>query len=145
MTNPGERAAAQVVGTGKPTLAKEKRLKRVFKHLMDVHGEVFALIKRLGMSSEPQARRERCLTPRVPILSRDRGEMAEVHSALRELVQSHELALDDDAEASELADAIAALDAINPGSPEWAPAFLQMSELVEAHANETRVAVGTGR
>jgi len=41
--------------------------------------------------------------------------MIEVYAALREVVSS-----DDDPPSSDLADAIAALDAINPSSPDWA-------------------------
>ncbi len=44
--------------------------------------------------------------------------------------------MDHDAEASELEDAIANLDAIAPDDPEWEPAFKQVSDLVEAHVNE---------
>ena len=92
---------------------------------MAEHEEVFASAKRLGM-------RVREIDPldagvRDERASHDRDEMVEVYAALREVVSS-----DDDPRSSDLADAMAALDAINPSSPEWGPTFLQVSELVEA-------------
>jgi hypothetical protein len=58
--------------------------------------------------------------------------MAELYAALKEVVVLTETSTDNDVQPSDLADAMAALDAINPTSPEWAPTFLQVSELVEA-------------
>ncbi|MEI9947822.1 MAG: hypothetical protein WDO74_02310 [Pseudomonadota bacterium] len=128
MANPGEPMASQVVGIGKPTKAAAE-LNGAFKHLMEEHGEVFALVKRLGMRSDELVRRE------LDGSSHEPGEMDELSAALWEIVQTLERSLTDDAEPSDLADAMAALDAINPGSPEWGPAFLQVSELLEAHVN----------
>ena len=134
MSNPGERAASQVVGTGKPTNAEMKALNGGFKQLMEVHAEVFALVKRLGMRSDEQVRRE--LDPSVDRLAQQLTEMTELYAALRKAFQSEDVVSDGDAPSNDLAEAMATLDAINPGSPEWGPAFLQMSELVEAHVSE---------
>jgi hypothetical protein len=136
MANPDEQAAMHVVASGKPNKATLNGPNGAFRHLMDEHGDVFALVKRLGMSSDEQVRRELVPRVRVKFLLRELGEMAEVYAALKEIVQTLEPAAANDAEPSELADAMAALDALNPGSPEWGPAFLQVSELVEAHLNE---------
>jgi len=105
-----------------------------FKRVLVEHEEVFAMIKRLAMSSHELVRQELAPRARVEVLSRELGAMAELCLALRELVTSQDAADD----ASDLIDAIAALDAINPGSPEWGPAFLQLSELVEARATAER-------
>lgn len=105
------------------------------KHLLAEHGEVFALVKQLGVRSDQQVRNE--LERRVGgPQSRGRGEISGVYAALREIVQTEQLGSDKDTDPSDLADALAALDALNPGSPEWGPAFLQVSELVEAHVTE---------
>jgi hypothetical protein len=135
MGTSNKQAASQAVDTVEPDQAAPAdlttRLDVVLKHLLQEHGGVLALIKRLGMRSNEQPLPE--LEPQVPVepLSRDLGEMAALYAALSEVVQ-RELALDRDADPSDLADALAALGAINPGSPEWGPAFLHMSELVEA-------------
>jgi hypothetical protein len=76
------------------------------------------------------------LAPSVDRMSHQLEEMTEVYAALRKIFQSEEATVDNDAEPSDLAEAMAALDTINPGSPEWGPAFLQLSELVEAHVSE---------
>ena len=136
MSNLGERAASQVVGSGKPTNAEMKALNGGFKQLMDVHAEVFALVKRLGMRSDEQVRRE--LDPSVDRLAQQLAEMTELYAALRKAFQSEDVASDGDALPNDLAEAMATLDAINPGSPEWGPAFLQVSELVEAHVSEEK-------
>ena len=86
---------------------------------------MFASAKRLGMrvrEADALDAGER-VEPAVP----DHHEMVEVCAALKEVVPS-----DDDPQSIDLADAVAALDAINPSSPEWGPTFLQVSELVEA-------------
>ncbi len=132
MANPGERVASQVVGTGKPTKVAAE-LNGAFKHLMEEHGEVFALVKRLGMRSDELVRRE--LAANAERSAQKPRKMDEISAALRQMVQTLERSVGDHAQPSDLADAMAALDAINPGSPEWGPAFLQVSELLEAHVN----------
>lgn len=120
MVNSGEQ-----LGPEEPTKATGRKVSGVFKHLMAEHEEVFASAKRLGMrvrETDPLA-----AGVRDEPASHDRHQMVEVYAALREVVSS-----DDDPRSSDLADAMAALDAINPSSPEWGPTFLQVSELVEA-------------
>lgn len=141
MANPAEQATSGVVDTSGPTPATLKGLSGVFKNLLAEHSEAFVLVKQLGMRSEAQRNADvepsSCVGPGrcVEAFSHERGEMAQGYAALRALVQN-ELLVENDADASDLADAMAALDAINPGSPEWGPTFLQVSELLEAHAQD---------
>ncbi|MEI9936169.1 MAG: hypothetical protein WDO69_02985 [Pseudomonadota bacterium] len=137
MAHPGEQAQSQVVGI-KPNRATLKGSNGAFRHLMQEHGDVFALVKRLGMSPGDHVRQpiESRVRVRVEVSLQELGRMAQVYAALREMVQTMEPSADNDAEPSDLADAMAALDATNPGSPEWGPAFLQLSELLEARVNE---------
>jgi hypothetical protein len=115
--------SVQPLGPEEPTKVTLTEGSGVFRRLMAEHGEVFASAKRLGMRVghplDAGVRGERT--------SHDRHQMVEAYAALREVVSS-----DDDPRSSDLADAMAALDAINPSSPEWGPTFLQVSELVEA-------------
>jgi hypothetical protein len=134
MATPGELTASQAVGTTEPAKATPTTLTAtgrdgVLKNLMEEHGGVFALIKRLGTRSDEQMPRELEPGARVELLSSELGEMAALYAALSEIVQA-ELS-SDEREDRDLADAVAALGAINPGSPEWGPAFLHVSELVE--------------
>jgi len=124
-----------------------KQLSGVFKHVLAEHGEAFAQVKRLGMRSQAHRHSELergreasvggCIGHEHERLQHgpQRGEMVEGYAALRAIVQTEHL-LENNARPSDLADAMAALDAINPGSPEWGPTFLQVSELVEAHLHE---------
>jgi len=117
--------------------ADVRRSSGVFKNVFAEHGEAFAQVKRLGMRSD--ARRNSAVQPDANrYFSRrdEHVEMVEGYVALRALVEAERL-LDNEAGPSDLADAMAALDAINPGSPEWGPTFLQVSELVKAHLHET--------
>jgi len=104
--------------------------------LLEEHGEAFALVKQLGMRPDQRVQSELTRGAGVKPLSHELGEMAEACAALSEIVQTQVLSVGDDADPSDLADALAALDAINPGSPESGPVFLLVSELVEAHINQ---------
>ena len=135
MAVPREQGAPHVVGAGTPT----KRRSGVFKLLVEQHVEAFALVKRLGTRPEgPLAQEQVCCAGAERQAherhARERGEMVQVHAALRAVVEAA-LLQESDANASDLVNAVAALDAINPGSPEWDPTFLQLSELVEARIN----------
>lgn len=122
--------ASDAVDAGTPT----KRKSGVFKLLVEQHGEAFALAKRLGTRSEQQLPRDSNESSRDWRQAHERHEMVEVHAALRAVVEA-ELSREGDTNASDLFDTVAALDAINPSSPEWDPTFLQLSELVEARVN----------
>lgn len=119
--------------------ADVRQLSGVFKNVLAQHGEAFAQVKRLGMrsdvqrnsASEPDANEDFPRSSQHLQYGRGRGEMVQGYAALKAVVESEHL-LESEARPSDLADAMAALDAINPGSPEWGPTFLQVSELVEA-------------
>jgi len=109
----------------------------VCRSLMAQHGEVFALVKRLGKSRAAMAGADEELRRRYPnvrleLLSLLRSEIVAVQEMLGKIAQAQALTRAADTSTSELAEAISTLDALNPGSPEWAPAFMQVSELVEA-------------
>jgi len=127
MATPAELTPADALASATNQRAGQE-LSGVFKHLLAEHGEAIARVKRLGMRVDSA---ESITEHEHPANS----EMAERYAALREILQTQCL-LEDDARRCDLADAIAALDAINPGSPEWGPTFLQVSELIEAHLHE---------
>jgi len=134
MSNPSEHAAAHEVGLGKPTKAEVKALEGGVRKLMEAHADLFALVQQLGVGADEKVRRELDLS--VDRLAEHRAEMTELCSSLMQLFQSEDVAPDSEAQSSDLAEAMATLDAINPGSPEWGPALLQVSELVGAQVGE---------
>jgi hypothetical protein len=137
MANPVVQTASQTVESSQRVQTPPLHgLHDVFKHVMEEHGDAFALVKQLSMRPDERARSEATRRASVKPLPHELGEMAEACAALSEIVQSQVLSVGNDAEPSDLADALAALDALNPGSPESGPVFLHVSELVEAHINQ---------
>jgi hypothetical protein len=136
MSNPSGRecATAPQAVVGKPTRAEVKALEGGFRQLMEAHAELFALVKRLGMGADEPMRCELDLS--VDRLAQHGAEMTELCSSLRKLFQNEDVTPDSEVQSSDLAEAMATLDAINPGSPEWGPALLQVSDLFGAQLNE---------
>jgi len=124
--NPGERLGRSTLGVTREFAASLTGLTGACKYLLEEHGRVFALVKRLGSNVEPILHGE--------LLSHLRDEIAAVQTVLRKIAKTHELSLAT-AQTSELREAILALDSVNPESPEWGPTFMQVGELVEAHMN----------
>lgn len=135
MAIPSEQATSERVKRA-PNKAALEALSGFFRHVLAQHGEAFAQVKQLSMRAHVDPASERGARQNVPSFAHERDEMAAGYAALRGSVQLEQL-LESDARPSDLADAMAALDALNPGSPEWGPTFLQVSELVEAQLHET--------
>ena len=132
MENAVEQATSQGVGSNQPSTLAHDGLSHAFKRLLNEHAAGFSLVKRLGMRSVGQLEGE--FEPLSVRSSQVLREMAGLYAALREVVQNQASGMNDGYDQSDLAEAMAALDAINPGSPEWVPAFLLVSELVEAQS-----------
>ena len=136
MPNTIEKAASKALGTVKVVQASLEGLTGVFRHLMQEHGEVSASIKRLGVSSDSDLRRELYPTIRKQLLAHEKGELEAVYPVLAEYPETEEIAAIHAREASELEAAIRAVDAIDFGAQAWAPAFEHLAELVKAHVDE---------
>jgi len=136
MPNPIEQAASKTMGAAKVAKATLKGLTGVFKHLMQEHGEVSVLMKRVSMSSDAQVRREHYPKIRMELLSHERAEIAEVYALLGRREDTREMVADHNAEARDLEAAIRGLDMLDPTGSEWGPAFERMAVLVEEHVAE---------
>jgi hypothetical protein len=136
MPNSLEKAASKTMGTVKSAKASLKGLTGVFKHLMQEHGEVSALIKRVTVSSDTDVRRELFPTIRKELLGHEKGELNAVYPVLAEYPETEGIAEIHAREASELEAAIRAVDAIDFGAQAWAPAFEHLAQLVKAHVDE---------
>jgi thioredoxin-like negative regulator of GroEL len=136
MPNSLEKAAEKAMGTVKGAKATLKGLSGVFKKLMQEHGEVSALMKRVSMSGEESVRAELYPTIRKELLSHEKGELKAVYPVLAQYAATSEIADTHAREASELDAAIQALDALEFSGEEWAPAFEHLFGLVKRHVAE---------
>jgi len=136
MPNRMEKAASEVMGAVKDVKATFKGLTGVFKHLMEEHGKVGALIKRVGMTSDQAVRAKLYPTIRSELLGHETGELKAVYPVLAEYPETSGIAATHAREASELRAAIAQLDGLATSDARWAPAFERLATLVEKHVAE---------
>lgn len=133
MPNPIEKAAAGVMGAAKDIKAGIKGLTGVFMHLMEEHGKVGALIKRVSLTNDIEVRAKLYPTIRMELLGHERGELRVVYPALADFPETAAIASAHAAHASEIEAAIAELDALSFNSPSWSSAFERLAKLVDAH------------
>jgi len=136
MPNTTQSAASKAMGAIKDVKATFKGLTGVFKHLMEEHGKVAALLKRVKGSSDVQLRSELYPDIRKELLAHEKGEMAVVYPVLAEFAETEGITAQHNIEARELESAIAAVDALAFDDPSWEPAFTRLAELVEQHVDE---------
>jgi len=131
-----ESTGSKLMGAAKDLKATFKGLTGVFKHLMEEHGKVAALLKRVKSSSEVSVRAELYPTIRKELLAHERGEVSVVYAVLARFPETSGIAAQHDREADQLQAAIAAVDALAFDDPSWAPTFERLVTLVEAHVKE---------
>jgi hemerythrin superfamily protein len=124
------------MGAAKDVKATFKGLTGVFKHLMEEHGKVAALIKRVGMNSDVKVRGELYPTIRRELLAHEQGEVDVVYPVLAQFAETSAIAEQHASEAQELQAAIRAVDELSFGDVSWGPAFERLAKLVEAHVEE---------
>jgi hemerythrin superfamily protein len=133
MPNAMEKMASGVMGAAKDVKAGFKGLTGVFMHLMEEHGKVGALIRRVGLTNDIEVRAKLYPTIRSELLAHERGELKVVYPTLAEFPETAAIASAHANQASELEAAIAELDALSFNSPSWPSAFERLAKLVEAH------------
>ncbi len=133
MPNIVERTAAEMMGAAKDVKAGLKGLTGVFMHLMEEHGKVSALIKRVSLTSDIEVRSKLYPTIRSELKSHEKGELEAVYPALAAFPETSSIAAAHAHHASELEAAIAELDALSFNSAGWAPAFERLAKLVNEH------------
>jgi hemerythrin superfamily protein len=136
MPNRMEKAASETMGAIKDVKATLKGLTGVFKHLMEEHGKVGALIKRVAMSSDEKVRAELYPTIRSELLAHETGELKAVYPVLANYPETSGIAVEHAREASELRNAIARVDERSYHDAGWAPAFERLAKLVDQHVAE---------
>jgi len=136
MPNSVDSAASKVMGAVKDVKATFKGITGVFKHLMEEHGKVGALLKRVKASSEEDVRAELYPTIRRELLAHERGELVAVYPVLAQYAETAGIAAEHQREADELKAAIAAVDALSFNDSNWATTFERLATLVEEHVDE---------
>jgi hypothetical protein len=133
MPNAVERAASEIMGAAKDVKAGFKGLTGVFMHLMEEHGKVSALIKRVALSDDIEVRAKLYPTIRTELLAHERGELKVVYPALAEFPEPAAIASAHAHHASEIEAAVVELDALAFQSPSWPSAFERLAKLVDEH------------
>jgi len=133
MPNSMEKAASEVMGAAKDIKAGFKGLTGVFMRLMEEHGKVGALIKRVSMSSDDSVRAKLYPTLRSELQAHEKGELEVVYPALAEFPETAAIAAEHRNHASEIEAAMAEVDALAFSSPSWPSAFERLAALVTAH------------
>jgi Hemerythrin HHE cation binding domain len=136
MANQMAEVESKAVGTAHAVKAGFKGLRGVFLHLAQEHGEVGALMKHVAKSDDASVRRAEYPKIRAELLSHERGEMAEVYSALSKRDETRSIVSAHNQEAKQLEAAIAAVDALGFGESGWGSAFDRLFALVQQHVAE---------
>jgi hemerythrin-like domain-containing protein len=130
------KAASEVMGAVKDIKATVRGMTGVFKHLMEEHGKVAVLMRRLRMASDEEIRAELYPTVRAELLAHETGEVKTVYRALAEYPAAAKIVVSHAEETSELRSAIAELDSLSFADVAWGLAFERLVELVERHVDQ---------
>ena len=133
MPNRVEEATSAAMGAIKDVKATVKGLTGVFKHLMEEHGKVSALITRVKLSSDEDVRARLYPTIRTELLGHESGELKAVYPAMAAYPEVSSIAEEHARDAGELQQQIAEVDRFSFGDASWAPAFERLAELVQKH------------
>ena len=136
MPNKIEKAASEAMGVIKDVKAGLKGLTGVFRHLMEEHGKVTALIKRVSMSSDESVRANLFPTIRSELIGHEEGELRAVYPVLAEYPETSTIAEEHAKQAGELRQAIDELDRLPFSDAGWGPAFDRLATLVENHVSK---------
>ncbi|HVV82998.1 MAG TPA: hemerythrin domain-containing protein [Kofleriaceae bacterium] len=117
----------------KAVKATVKGVHGVFRTLMEQHGAVSALLRRVQKDADKRAE----LWPEIrkELLSHEKGELRIVYPALREHAETRAFADRHEGEASTLESQIKLIDAESIGSPTWVSGFDRLVELVQRHVD----------
>lgn len=129
-------AASKTMGAVKDAKATLKGLSGVFKLLMEEHGKVGALLKRVKSSSSPTVRAELWPTIRTELLTHETGEVNAVYPVLAQYPETASITTTHSREANELQRAIGAVDALPFDDDTWQFTFERLVDLVMKHVDE---------
>ncbi len=120
----------------KDVKATVKGMSGVFKHLMEEHGKVGALLKRVSMSSDEKVRAQLFPTIRSELLGHETAELKVVYPALAEYPEMSQIAEEHARQAGELRRCIDELDRLSFSDAGWGPMFDRLANMVEDHVSK---------
>jgi hypothetical protein len=134
MPNRTDQMVSKGMEAEKALKATVKGLVGVFKTLMEQHGAVAGLLRRVEGDDEERAD----LWPliRRELLSHERGELHVVYPALHASPETAELAERHDAEAATLEQQIAMVDAEDIDGEEWGNRFEELVDVFKRHVDD---------
>ncbi|HET9932723.1 MAG TPA: hemerythrin domain-containing protein [Polyangiaceae bacterium] len=133
MANVWERTTEKALELVKASEAAFQGLTGVFKHLMQEHGELAALVKRARRCSDADERARLYAELRRRLVAHERAESAEVYRALAEHESTIRLAMAHGDQVRELESVLERLDRLKPADPEWERAMELLAQTVEQH------------
>jgi hemerythrin superfamily protein len=140
MPNHLQKMASDLGAAAKDVKAAVRGLSGVFRHLMEEHGKVMVLIRRVLATSDDGVRAKLYPQIRSELLTHENGELNAVYSVLAEYDETRDIAAAHTIESSDMQAALLELDAISIGEAKWAPTFERLARLVAEHvrAEESR-------
>lgn len=140
MPNHLEKMASEVGAAAKDVKAAFQGVSGVFRHLMEEHGKVMVLIRRVLATEDDAVRAKLYPTIRSELLTHENGELNAVYSVLAEYDETRDISASHTIESSDLQAALIELDALSIGEPSWPAAFERLAKLVAEHieAEESR-------
>ena len=136
MSNHAVRVMSGLISAAKDIKAGFKGLTGVFMHLMEEHGKVGVLIRRVAKSDDVALRAELYPEIRSALLAHEKGELTVVYPALASLPGVSSIELTHAREAGELEIALADVDSFPFNDPNWGAAFKRLADLVEQHVEQ---------
>ena len=136
MPNRVEEVTSAAMGAIKDIKATVKGLTGVFKHLMEEHGKVSALITRVKMSADPEVRARLYPTIRQELFGHESGELRAVYPAMAEYPGLRAIAQEHADDAGDLQRQITEVDRFSFDDPGWTPAFDRLATLVVEHVSK---------
>jgi hypothetical protein len=139
MPNRTDQVVSKGMEAAKAIKATAKGLVGVFKTLMEQHGAVFGLMRRVQARDSERAD----LWPKIrtELLSHERGELGVLYPALLRHEATRALAERHDLQTVELEQQIARVDAQPIAGATWGQRFDELVELVRAHVAEEESAI----
>jgi hypothetical protein len=136
MPNRIEQLAAEAVSAAKDIKAGFKGLTGIFMHLMEEHGRVSALSRRVLATSDDGVRAKLYPTIRRELLTHEKAEVNVLYAALADYPETQAIASEHFVQASDLEGALVELDAISIGDAAWPGAFEKLARLVQKHVED---------
>lgn len=131
-----DNVAAKVKGKAKVLKGVIEGLSGIFTTLMEEHGQISALLRRVQTSPDPGVWSELFPTIREELLAHERGELAVLYPLFRRYEATAELGLQHESEERALEALIDSLAEMEVDDPHWSSRFQRLVSQVHKHFAE---------